>query len=67
MMEKAIKALRRITTSHRRATKTKVMNEATDWNDLPELPMEFKQIRGMGHFTQEDIDKDDSLAYILNK
>ena len=67
MMEKAIKALRRITTSQRRASKAKATNEKTDWNDLPELPKEFKQIRGMGHFTQEDIDKDDRLAYILNK
>lgn len=60
-------ALRRITTSHRRAAKAKAANEVTDWEDLPELPKEFKQIRGMGHFTQEDIDKDERLAYIVNK
>lgn len=67
MMEKAIKALRRITASRKRVAKTKSQSVATDWDNLPELPEEFKQVRGMGHFTQEEIDNDDRLAYILSK
>ena len=67
MMEKAIKALRRITTPHRRVLKAKAKSEVVDSKNLPELPKEFKQLRGMGHFTQEDIDNDDRLAYILSK
>lgn len=67
MMEKAIKALRRITSPHKRVAKTESLNMPIDWENLPELPEEFKKLRGMGHFTQEDIDNDDRLAYILSK
>lgn len=67
MMEKAIKALRRITTSHKRAIKKDAKDSTIDWEKLPDLPESFKRLRGMGHITQEDIDKDDRLAYILSK
>lgn len=32
-----------------------------------ELPASFRRIRGMGHISQEEIEKDDRLAYILSK
>lgn len=67
MMEKAIKALRRITTPHKRAIKTEAQDSVIDWEKLPELPESFRRLRGMGHVAQEDIDKDDRLAYILSK
>ena len=67
MMKKAIKALRRITTPHRHAIKAEAQNSVIDWDNLPELPISFKRVRGMGHITQEDIDKDDRLAYIMGK
>lgn len=63
MMEKAIKALRRITKPRVKESKTK----AIDKNGVVELPESFKRLRGMGHFTQEDIDNDERLAYILSK
>ncbi len=66
MMEKAIKALRRITTMHKHTTKEKE-DSSIDWNDLPELPKEFMQLRGMGHITEEDLANDDRLAYIMGK
>ena len=64
MMEKAIKALRRITTPRRRTIKAKAKSEAIDWDNLPELPNEFKQLRGACAVTEEDIANDDRLAYI---
>ena len=67
MMEKAIKALRRITTPRRRTIKAKAKSEAIDWDNLPELPNEFKQLRGACAVTEEDIANDDRLAYILGK
>ena len=67
MMEKAIKALRRITTTHRRTTQVKATDSAIDWNNLPELPEEFMQLRGMGHITKEDLVDDERLAYIMGK
>lgn len=67
MMKKAIKALRRITTPHKTAIKTDAKDSGIDWDNLPELPKSFKRLRGMGHITQEDIDKDDRLAYIMGK
>ena len=67
MMEKAIKALRRITTTHKRTTQAKTTGSAIDWNNLPELPEEFMQLRGMGHITKEDLVNDERLAYIMGK
>lgn len=67
MMEKAIKALRRITAPHQRSIRAIGMDSSIDWNALPELPESFKRLRGMGQITQKDIDKDDRLAYILSK
>jgi hypothetical protein len=67
MMKKAIKALRRITTPHKPAIKKEAQDSVIDWDHLPELPKSFKRLRGMGHITQEDIDKDDRLAYIMGK
>ena len=63
MMAKALRALRRITSAHKKARPKDlevVENE-------PELPESFKRIRGMGEITQEDIDNDERLAYILSK
>ena len=67
MMKKAIKALRRITIPHKSTTKTGSKESSIDWENLPELPESFKRLRGMGHIAQEDIDKDNRLAYILSK
>ena len=67
MMEKAIKALRRITSTHKRTTKVKTKDSAIDWNNLPELPEEFMELRGMGHLTKEDLANDERLAYIMGK
>ena len=63
MMEKAIIALRRITKPRVKKSKT----TAVDNNAVVDLPESFKRLRGMGHFTQEDIDNDERLAYILSK
>ena len=67
MMEKAIKALRRITRPSKRLSKAKAADKAIDWDALPELPEEFLQLRGMGHITKEDMANDDRLAYIMGK
>ena len=67
MMKKAIKALRRITTLYKPAVKAESQDSVIDWEKLPELPESFKRLRGMGHITQEDIVKDDRLAYIMGK
>ena len=67
MMEKAVKALRRITSPRVRMTKAKAAGNTIDWDSLPELPDEFVQLRGMGHVTQEDMNNDDRLAYIMGK
>ena len=67
MMKKAIKALRRITTPHKLAAKVEPQDTVIDWESLPELPESLKRLRGMGHITQEDIVKDDRLAYIMSK
>ena len=61
MMEKAI------TSTHKRTTKVKTKDSAIDWNNLPELPEEFMQLRGMGHITKEDLANDERLAYIMGK
>ena len=66
MMEKAIKALRRITSSRTRIAKTSANVDAIGWNNLPMLPKEFAQLRGRGKITQEDIDNDERLSYILS-
>lgn len=63
MMEKAIKALRRITAARNKA----ISQSVTEVTDEPELPESFKRILGMGEITQEDIDNDERLAYILSK
>jgi len=63
MMEKAIIALRRITKPRVKKSKT----TAVDNNAVVYLPESFKRLRGMGHITQEDIDNDERLAYILSK
>ena len=63
MMEKALKALRRITSARKKAI-SKNVKEVTN---EPELPDSFKRIRGMGVITQEEIDNDERLAYILSK
>ena len=63
MMEKALKALRRITSARKKAMSKNV--ELVE--DETELPESFKRIRGMGEITQEDIDNDERLAYILSK
>lgn len=67
MMEKAIKALHRITMSRKRLSKSRTAIKSIDWDTLPELPEEFMQLRGMGHFTKEDLANDDRLAYIIGK
>lgn len=66
MMEKAIKALRRITTSHKRVA-VKAKSEVVAWDNLPELPEEIMQLRGACAVTDQDIANDDRLAYILDK
>ena len=66
MLEKALKALRRITSS-KSVSKSKAAETKIDWDNLPELPESFKQLQGMGHVTEESIAKDDRLAYILSK
>ena len=63
MMEKAIKALRRITLN--RHQKTAVIS-TTD-KELPELPESIKRLRGIVSFTPEEVAQDDRLAYLLNK
>lgn len=67
MLKKALKALRRITTSSIRDPKSKAADMHIDWDKLPELPESFKELKGMGHVTQEDIANDERLAYILSK
>ncbi len=67
LMKKAIKALHRISALHKPVIKTETQESVIDWETLPELPESFKRLRGMGHIAQEDIDKDDRLAYILSK
>jgi hypothetical protein len=67
MMEKAIKALRRITRPSKRLSKAKAADQAIDWDALPELPEEFLQLRGMVKITKEDMANDDRLAYIMGK
>jgi hypothetical protein len=67
LMEKAIKALRAITSGSKQASNAKVQDTAIDWNNLPELPEEFRKLRGMGHVTDEDIANDERLAYIMSK
>jgi hypothetical protein len=62
MMEMALNALRRITSARKKALSKNVVMAI----DEPELPESFKRIRGMGEITQEDIDNDERLAYILN-
>ena len=62
MMEKAIKALRRITSSRTRIAKASANVDTIGWNNLPMLPKEFAQLWGKGQITQEDIDNDDRLA-----
>lgn len=66
-MEKAVKALRRITASRNRVSEEKMKIETIDWDNLPELPEEFKQLRGACKVTEEDIANDDRLAYIMSK
>ncbi len=63
MMKKAIKALRSITLP--RVSKTKAV--ARDAESSAELPASFRRIRGMGHISQEEMEKDDRLAYILSE
>ena len=67
LMEKAIKALRAITSGSKQASNAKVQDTAIDWNNLPELPEELRELRGMGHVTDEDIANDERLAYIMSK
>ena len=63
MLEKAIKAIRRIRTSHIAKSNSVAIESKT----LPELPESLKRLRGMGHITEHDIANDDRLAYILSK
>jgi hypothetical protein len=63
MMAKALRALRRITSAHKKA----MPKDLEVVENEPELPESFKRIRGMGEITQEDIDNDERLAYILSK
>ena len=65
IMEKTIKALHGFTASRNRVSKEKTKIETIDWDNLPELPEEFKQLRGACKVTEEDIANDDRLAYIL--
>ena len=67
MMEKAIKALRRITERQVRSSRKQAAAPHIDIEALPELPVGLKQLRGMGHITQNDIEHDERLAYILSK
>ena len=63
MMAKALRALRRIPSAHKKA----MPKDLEVVENEPELPESFKRIRGMGEITQEDIDNDERLAYILSK
>lgn len=65
MMKKALRALRSITRP--RVSRTRAKVAAKDIDSTTELPASFRRIRGMGHISQEDIEKDDRLAYILSK
>ena len=66
-MEKAVKALHRFTESRNRVSEEKMKIETIDWGNLPELPEEFKQLRGACKVTEEDIANDGRLAYIMSK
>ena len=67
LMDKAIKALRGIIRSHERTPEADPSTESIDLASLPDLPDGLKQLRGMGQFSQEEIDGDERLAYILGK
>ena len=67
MMEKAIKALRRITRPRKRLSKAKTADKAIDWDSMPELPKEFLELRGACTVTEEDMASDERLAYIMGK
>ena len=67
MMRKAIKALRRITTPRKQTIKIKAKSETIDWDNLPNIPEEFLQLRGACAVTEEDMANDDRLAYIMRK
>ena len=67
MMEKAIKALRRITHSRPALSRSKAAKAQNCKVSLPELPSSLKRLRGMGRITHEDTINDERLAYILSK
>ena len=61
MLEKAIRAIRRIRTSNK--TKSKVVNAEC----IPELPETIRNLQGMVTFTPEEIEKDARLSYLHSK
>ena len=67
LMEKAIRALRAITSRSKQASNAKAKEMAIDWDNLPELPEEFRQLRGACAVTDKDIANDERLAYIMSK
>lgn len=67
LMEKAIKALRAITSRSKQASDANGQDIAIDWENLPELPEEFSKLRGACAVTDKDIANDERLAYIMSK
>jgi hypothetical protein len=67
LMEKAIRALRAITSRSKQASNAQAKEMAIDWDNLPELPEEFRQLRGACAVTDKDIANDERLAYIMSK
>jgi hypothetical protein len=63
MMEKALKALRRITKSRTK----KVKAESVAFDSLPELPDAIKSLQGIVSFTPEELNSDSRLAYLHSK
>jgi hypothetical protein len=61
MLVKAIKAIRRIRTSH------KTKSKAVTADVLPELPESIKNLQGMVTFSPEEIEADARLSYLHNK
>ena len=61
LMEKAIKALRRITSKRRRVMSARKSEEAID------LPTDFLDLRGCVSLTPDEIASDDRLAYLHRK
>ena len=61
MLEKAIRAIRRIRTSN------KLKTEAISTENMAELPEAIRRLQGMVSFTPEEIEEDARLSYLHGK